>query len=61
MSEPTSDQETELNDGLSSVSGIHDYFEYIIKRHEQTIDNFSIQIYINKIENRINFKIKSGY
>ena len=35
--------------------------EYIIKKHEKLTDNPSIQIHINKIENRITFKIKTGY
>ena len=43
-----------------SVSNIQDYFEYIIKK--QTIDdNTFVQIYVNKIKNRIVFKIKTGY
>ena len=31
------------------------------KKHEAVTDNLSIRIYINKIENRITFKIKTGY
>ena len=31
------------------------------KKHETVTDNPSIMIYINKIENRITFKIKTGY
>ena len=31
------------------------------KRHEDKADNLSIRIYVNKIENRIKFKIKKGY
>ena len=38
-----------------------DYFEYILKKHGENVDNPSIRIYVNKIENRITFKIKSGY
>ena len=49
-----------LNDGSYSISDIYDYFEYIIKKHETITDNPSIQIYINKIKNRIVFKIKTG-
>ena len=55
------DYECELPDGSYSVSGIQDYFDYIIKKHEIVADNFSIRIYLNKIENRITFKIKTGY
>ena len=36
-------------------------FEYIIKKHETLTDNPPIRTYINKIENRITFKIKRGY
>ena len=31
-----------------------------MKKHGENVDNPSIIIYINKIENRITFKIKSG-
>ena len=32
-----------------------------MKKHGENIDNPSIRIYVNKIENRITFKIKTGY
>ena len=48
-------------DGLFSVSEIQDYFEYIIKKHEIIADNLPVQLYTNKIKNRIVFKIKTGY
>ena len=44
-----------------SISDILDYFEYIFKKHNENVDNPSIRIYGNKIENRITFKIKKGY
>ena len=31
------------------------------KKHGKKIDNLSIRIYVNKIENGITFKIKTGY
>ena len=38
---------------------IQDYFDYILKKkHGENTDNPSIRIYVNKIENRITFKIK---
>ena len=40
---------------------IHDYFEYILKKHGEKTLNPSIKIYTNKIKNRILFKIKTGY
>ena len=33
----------------------------ILKKHSENIDNPSIKIYLNKIENRVTFKIKNGY
>ena len=51
----------ELPDRSYSVSDTQDYFEYILKKHETVTDNPSIKIYVNKIENRITFKIKTRY
>ena len=53
-------EKSELSDGLYFVSDIQYYFDYIIKKHETVTDNFSIRIYVNKIENRITFKNKNG-
>ena len=50
-----------LPNGSYSVSNIQDYFEYIFKKHSESVDNPSIRIYINKIGNRIAFKIETGY
>ena len=50
----------QLPGGSHSVADIQDYFEYILKKHTEKIDNPSIRIYVNKIENRITFKIKTG-
>ena len=61
ISGPTWNDKFELPDGLHSVSDIQDYFEYILKKHGEDIDKPSVQIYINKVENRITFKIKNGY
>ena len=58
---PTWNEEFELPDGPYFVSDIQDYFKYIIKKHETVTDNPSIMIYVNKIENRLTFKIKAGY
>ena len=40
---------------------IQDYFENNLKKHGESVDNPSIKMYINRIENRITFKIKNGY
>ena len=50
-----------MPDGSYSVSDIKYYFEYIIKKHETITENPPIQIYLNKIKNKILFKIKPGY
>ena len=44
-----------------SISDNQDYFEYIVKKHGEKTVNPSIRIYINKTEDRITFKIKTGY
>ena len=49
-----------MPDGSYSVSDIQDYFEYIIKIYETIADNPPVQIYANKIKNRIIFKTKTG-
>ena len=61
ISAPTWNDEFELPDGSYSVSDIQDYFEYILKKHNEDIDNPLIRIYVNKIENRITFQIKTRY
>ena len=61
ISAPTWNEEFELSDESYSVSDIQDNFEYILKKHEAVTGNPSIRIYINKIENRITFKVKTGY
>ena len=61
ISAPTWNEEIELPDLSCSISDIQDYFEYILKKHSESVDNPPIRTYVNKIENRITFKIKSGY
>ena len=50
-----------MPDGSYSVSDIQDYFECINKKNETIADNPPVQIYVNKIKNRIVFKTKTGY
>ena len=71
ISAPTWNDKFELPDGSYSISDIQDYFEYILKKHGEDIDSDSdsdtdtdtnkpsVQIYVNKIENRVTFKIKN--
>ena len=50
-----------MPDGSYSISNIQDYFEYILKKHGENIDNPSVKIYVKKVENRITFRIKNRY
>ena len=61
ISAPTWDDKFELPDGSYSVPDVQDYFEHILKKHGKNIDNPSVKIYVNKIENRITFRVKNGY
>ena len=55
---------------MKNLSYLMDHIQYQIfkiilnilkKTHIESVDNTSIRIYVNKIENRIKFKIKNGY
>ena len=61
ISAPTRSDEFELPDGSYSISDIQDYFEYILKKHSECVDDPPIEIFVSKNENRIIFKIKNGY
>ena len=56
ISAPTWNDEFDLLDGSYSILDIQDYFEYIIKKHETIANNPPVQIYVNKIKNRIALK-----
>ena len=43
------------------ISDFQDYFEFIIKKPETLSEDLPIEIYPNKIKNRIVFKKKTGY
>ena len=58
---PTWNDDLELPDGSYSVSGIQDYTEYIIKKHETITTIPLIHAYINRNNNRLVFEIKIGY
>ena len=60
ISAPTWNDTFDLPDAPYSISDIQDYFEFIIKKHETLTANPPIQIYPNKIKDRIVFKIKTG-
>ena len=61
ISAPTWNDKFKLPDGSYFVSDIQDYFEYIFKKHGENTDKLLVQIYINKTENRVTFKIKNWY
>ena len=61
ISAPTWNDTFALSHGSYSIADIQSYFEFIIKKHETLTQNPPIQIYPNKIKNRIVFKIKTGY
>ena len=61
ISAPTWNDTFHLPDGSYSIADIQDYFEFIIKKHETLTENPPIQIYPNKIKNRIVFINKTGY
>ena len=60
ISKPRWNGKFELPDGSYSISNIQGCFEYILKKHGEDIDKPSIQIYVNKIENKVTFKFKNG-
>ena len=59
---PTWNETFDLPDGSYLINYIQDHFEYIIKKHKTITDeNSSIKICVNRIKNRIVFRIKTGY
>ena len=61
ISAPTWNDTFDLPDGSYSIADIQDYFEFIIKKHKTLTENPPVQIYVDKIKNRIVFKITTGY
>ena len=61
VSAPTWRDEFELPDGSYSISDIQDYFEYILKKHSESVYDPPIEIFVSRNENRIIFEIKNGY
>ena len=58
ISATTWNDKFELPDGSYSVSDIQDCFEYILKKNGENIDNPSLKIYVNKIENLLHSELK---
>ena len=61
ISVPTWNDTFDLSDGSYSIADIQDHFKYIIKKNETLTKHLPVQIYPNKIKNRIVFLIKTGY
>ena len=61
ISAPTWYNTFHLPGGVYSIADIQDYFEFVIKKQETLTEKSPAQIYVNKIKNRIVFKIKTGY
>ena len=61
ISAPTWNDEFDFPDESYSIADIQDYFEFIIRKHDTLNENPPVQIYPNKIKNRIAFKVKTGY
>ena len=61
ISATTWNETFDLPDGSYSIEDIQDYFEFIIKKQETLTEDPPVEIYLNKIKNRIVFKIKTGY
>ena len=61
ISAPTWNDEFDLPDGSYPIADIQDYFEFVTKKHETLAENLPVQIYPNKIKNKIVFKVKTGH
>ena len=61
ISAPKWNDECKLPDRPYCTSDIQDYLDFILKKHGENIDNPSVKIYVNKIEIKITFKIKTRY
>ena len=61
ISAPTWNENFKLPDGSYSLLDIQYYFEYIIRKYKTITDNPPIRIYVNKIENIINLKLKEDF
>ena len=60
ISAPTWNETFDVPDGSYSTAALQDYFEYIIKKHETVTSTYPVLMYVNRTNNRIVFKIKTG-
>ena len=61
ISAPTWNDTFDVPDGSYSIAALQNYFEYIIKKHKTITTTSPVIIYVNETNNRIVFKIKTGY
>ena len=61
ISAPTWNETFDLPDGSYNIPKTPNYIEHIITKHETIGETVPILIYANTINNRILFKIKTGY
>ena len=61
ISAPIWNDTFDLADVSYSIDDIRDNFGFIIEKHKILIENAPVQIYPNKIKNRIVFKKETGY
>ena len=59
VSAPAWNDTFDLPDGYNSVEDIQDYMKN--KKHETLTKNAPVEIYLNKIKTRVDFKIKTGF
>ena len=57
---PTWDETFDIPDGSCSIAALQNYFEYIIKKDETITTTSPVLIYVNTINNRVVFKIKTA-
>ena len=60
-STPTWSDEFKLPDGSYLISDIQDYFEYILKKHNENIENPSIRYMQIKLKIELHLKLKKLY
>ena len=61
ISAPSWNETFDLPDGSYSIDDIQYYFQFTIRKDETLTENPPVESYLNKIKNRILFKIKTGY
>ena len=58
---PTWNDEFELPHNFYTVSDIQHYIEYVNQKYETLTTISPVHVYINRTNNRLEFKVKDGY